>query len=339
MNKFTKMLIVAAALLPALCTAQVASQYRVTQVGGSVLNDLGQSAGISASGSLQVWDRNGVLTVSAGNVRQATLSAMNADSIVVGSAVLPEYSDFAQPLIWKNGGAAQRLDVKGTGGVALDINNHGDIVGTIRGIKSNGEGGTIGFLQHEGVNTYFDDFTPIALNEKGQILGGRSGSWDYWIWDKGELTELTNTGFPENANIQLFNSQGYAAGGYSANAALFTGKDIIPMWQGYAHAMNDSNMVVGLSEYENAMLYAGGKTYVLDHLMSDPAWSAWTLSDAFGINNNGDILVRATYEGAGYQSAMLLLSPVPEPAMGLMLLAGLALFYRRPAMRRTISSP
>jgi hypothetical protein len=216
MNKFTKMLIVAAALLPALCTAQVASQYRVTQVGGSVLNDLGQSAGISAGGSLQVWDRNGVLTASAGNVRQATLTAMNTDSIVVGSAVLPEYSDFAQPLIWKIGGTAQRLDVKGTGGVALDINNHGDIVGTIRGIKSNGEGGTIGFLQHDGVNTYFEDFTPIALNEKGQILGGRSGSWDYWIWDKGELTELTNTGFPENANIRLFNSQGYAAGGYSA---------------------------------------------------------------------------------------------------------------------------
>lgn len=330
MNKFMKMLIVAAVLLPALGSAQVATQYNVTQVGGKLLNDLGQSAGLTASGKLQVWDRNGVLTERPGSVQSGTLNGMSVDGTVVGTAVLPEYSDFEQPLIWKSGSAPQRLNVKGTGGVALDINNHGDIIGTIRGTKSNGEGGTIGFLQHDGATTYFDDFTPIALNQKGQVLGSRSGSWSYWILDQGQFTEMTNTGWPENVIIRLFNSQGYGAGINSDTASLFTGHDIVPMWHGYVSALNDSNVAVGLNEYENAMLNADGKTYVLDHLLTDPAWSAWMLDGAYDINNRGDILVHATRDdGTGYIGSVLLLSPVPEPAAGLMLLAGLALLYRR----------
>ena len=101
---------------------------------------------------------------------------------------------------------------------------------------------------------------------------------------------------------------------------------------GAASSINDSNQIVGMSTTASgayhAFLYDGTSMIDLNSLL--PAGSGWTLVNATGINNNGDIvglgLYNGTYEG-------FVLTPAPEPT-GLALLSlsaviGLSLTRRR----------
>lgn len=79
-----------------------------------------------------------------------------------------------------------------------------------------------------------------------------------------------------------------------------------------ANAINDLGQVVGDAQFSaagapRAFLFDGGQMYDLtDHLLDAPGW---TLSQAFGINNAGEIVGVARFEN---QNHAFLITPVPE---------------------------
>jgi len=93
----------------------------------------------------------------------------------------------------------------------------------------------------------------------------------------------------------------------------------------YAYGINDSGQVVGFSltpanDFYHAFLYSGGVMTDLNTLI-DPALG-WTLTEARGINDLGQIV---GYGDIGGNTRAFIMTPVPEPEIYAMLLAGLGL--------------
>lgn len=103
-----------------------------------------------------------------------------------------------------------------------------------------------------------------------------------------------------------------------------------------ALGINDAGTIVGNSvladgSTQHAFVYLGGKLLDLNGLTS--LSGGWQLTDAFDVNGAGQILGTACLGGS---CSAVVLSPVPEPATGAMLVAGLAVAAagRRRAGRR-----
>jgi probable HAF family extracellular repeat protein len=100
---------------------------------------------------------------------------------------------------------------------------------------------------------------------------------------------------------------------------------------GEAHAINAAGVVVGYSssvEYglSHAFVYADGSMIDLNSVTD--GLGAQVLMDAVGINDAGQIVANSCND-FGY-CAPVLLTPVPEPAAALLLLAGIpVLLWRR----------
>jgi probable HAF family extracellular repeat protein len=100
-----------------------------------------------------------------------------------------------------------------------------------------------------------------------------------------------------------------------------------------ASDINDHGEIVGATAiavgqpYYHAFLYINGQMKDLNSLI-DPN-SGWTLVEATGINNQGEIIGRGTNTSSGGLRQAFLLTPLPEP--GFATLAGLMLptLFRR----------
>jgi len=102
-----------------------------------------------------------------------------------------------------------------------------------------------------------------------------------------------------------------------------------------ASAINNKGQVVGESFtagglVEHAFFYSSG---VMIDLNNDiPSGSGWTLVDALGINDSGQIVGYGTNPLG--QSDAFLLTPIPEPGLlALLLLAGATILFRRGGSR------
>jgi probable HAF family extracellular repeat protein len=167
-----------------------------------------------------------------------------------------------------------------------------------------------------------------AINDQEQVVGiSRAGGDHAGVWQNGAYRELPDAGYSWAHDI---NDNGWVAGGSGSDitavyAALWKGGQLELYGPGYANAINNAGVAVGYWEgTQHAMLYSGGHTYDLNTLWDRSGWDGWSLRVTEDINDAGEIVAIASNAATFAQQAVLL-SPVPELAPALMLLAGLAL--------------
>lgn len=222
------------------------------------------------------------------------------------------------------------------------INDNGVVGGNL---YSGGES-LRGFLYHGGtvehIGTFGGDYSPLAaINNNGAATGyagfaGPVGGGYYhaYLYQNGVLQDLgtldgIGTGIDSAGND--VNDLGQVVGRSGDRAFLYSGGGMIDLgalgdYGGSATALNDDGLVVGSSYSrltpgglgEHAFLYADGAMIDLNTLVDTV--DGWELTIARDINAAGQILATACQSGS---CASVLLTPVPEPVAGLMLLAGL----------------
>jgi uncharacterized membrane protein len=329
MLKFARMLLAVLALLACAAHAQNAPTYQAFKFDGrftpQFLNDLGQVAGVGQDGRPVIWHPDGSLQPLAGSVSQLTITGFNNQGTVVGNAVIPGYS-LPQPVVWRNGGAVERLPLQGLGGYTEGVNNRGDIIGYMAGASNTGLG-QVGFIQwgDGSAPQLFDDYFPHMINDQGFVLGRRSDEYGTRSWQDGIFGESSI----DDLNIRALNNKGRMAGTHDSMHAFSAidmagQREFQDLWSGTAADINDAGSIVGETEYTlHAMLWYRERAYNLDHLWDEASYSGWTLLNAWAINENGAILANALDPLGGY--GKFLLSPVPEPQAAMLLLAGLLL--------------
>ncbi|MGW8394833.1 hypothetical protein [Pseudoduganella sp. HUAS MS19] len=317
------------ALLACSTYAQEAPTYRALRFDGTFapkfLNDAGQVAGIGQDGKAVIWSPGGSVVRLSGVINDLSITGFNSQGTVIGNGIIPGFAK-PQAVMWRNGGAMELVQSAGSGGVAAGINNRGDIVGYNYDARATGTG-SVGFIQWaDGRAPHrFDDYVPTIINDVGMVLGSRTDEFGFRSWRDGVFG---NDHTPYDFYASALNNEGRRAGyqdhGY-AHTLLVNGteRDFRQLWSRYAFDINDAGSVVGETAYERAMLLYQDRQYVLDHLWNEEQYAGWFLERAWDINASGQILVNGGNEWDQY--ATFLLSPAPEPAQGVLLLAGLAL--------------
>ncbi|WP_426343864.1 hypothetical protein ACN9MU_29870 [Pseudoduganella sp. R-32] len=226
---------------------------------------------------------------------EAILTDMNDAGQLVGSSG-------AQPMIWQSGRQPITFDAGVHGGTAVSINNKGTIVAMARAVD--GENG--------------DQEQVVGLSRAGDHAG---------VWQDGAYHDLPDAGYSWARDI---NDKGWVAGGSGsditeAHGAIWKGEVLETYGPGYATAINNAGVAFGYWEgTQHGMLFSGGQTYDLNTLWDRSGWDGWSLRYTEDINDAGEIVAIASNAATFAQQAALL-SPVPELAPVLMLLAGLLL--------------
>ena len=245
---------------------------------GNGINDSGQVAGYSqnAAGTYRAFISNGAAISDIGDLGggSAVGYAINDLGQVVGSAVTADGSN--HPFLYSNG---QMTDLGTLGSpngnawwnTATGVNNSGTVTGT----SYDANGNFFGF---------------VWKNGKMNKLGTLGGPWSqgYAINNKGRVTGLAYT------KAGLAHAFITAANGKLMDLGLFAGK-YSTTW---GFGINDSAVVVGKSTFGgtyHAFVYSGGKIKDLNQLI--PAKSGWTLIEADGINNAGQITGTGMHNG------------------------------------------
>jgi probable HAF family extracellular repeat protein len=242
----------------------------------------------------------------------------------------------------------------------IAINDHGAVGGNI---YAGGEH-LQAFLYHDGVvehlGTFGGDYSPLtALNNNGAATGYAAYPgpmpdhyFHAYIYQNGTLQDI---GTLDGIDAEIdsagndINDLGQVAGWSGNRPFLYSGGSMLDLgalgaYGGYANALNENAVVVGHSASsltpggtgEHGFLWENGAMVDLNTLLANPG--NWEITNARDINEAGQILGTACLSGS---CASVLLTPVPEPATGLMLLAGLgaaAVRGRRRWLRTTRAS-
>ena len=310
---------------------------------GTRLNDLGQVVG-AAGGIAALYSAGTVTTVApapsdgAGINNQGDvtgfLTPYNAAFTNIGGTFVDISGIVAGPNIESFG---------------IAINDQGAVGGNI---YVGGEH-TRGFIYQNGVvdeiGTFGGDYSPLtALNNHGAATGyaafaGPAGGYFHaYIYQDGTLQDLgTLSGSAPGVNSfgSDINDLGQVAGWSGSRPVLYSAGTMIDLsspetYAGAAQALNDAGVVVGYAVFSpapgepdwHAFVYDGAALVDLNTLVDAPA--GWQLTTAMDINDAGQILGTACQAGS---CASVLLTPVPEPAAGFLLLAGLGVLAARGA--------
>lgn len=259
--------------------------------------------------------------------------AVNDSGVVAGYCGIHPVGG-VRAVIWNENGM---VDLGLGDSWAYGINNAGEVVGRT---------GHFGFAWRPGlgVTTLAYGTTARDINNAG-MMAGEQDSGDgvnravVWNSDAG-MTDIGGLpGSHENA-ARAINNAGQVVGW----STFPTGPD--PWSRGFvwseaagfteipaladalrveAYDINDAGVVVGSLEYSarhDAFIYTPDSGTVDLNSLLDSASQDWTLSEAYGINNLGQI-VGYGFDETGLQHAFLL-TPVPEPSSILALLCGLS---------------
>lgn len=347
------------AIVVALAFASLASaQYTVTDLGvfsggnesyAYDVNESGEVVGFSMSSDGArgfIWDSvNGMQNLGAlRNDPSSFALGINDSSLVAGfsgSGVMRTGFDWAQPTGLHDLGTYGSDDIS----LGMDINNSGRVVGV-----SGFDGGVKRAFLYD-PSTGMSDLGSLAgastfalgVNSGSQVVGHTTSSIPLaWIWD-GSMSALGNLAGGDSSIANAINDSGTAVG-WSTDS---TGASHAVVWQtggafpqavdgalanwigSEAHDINTQGQIVGFGEEnfaEQAFFYdptTGAQS--LSDLFGQSA-SDWSFTRAQGINDSGQIV------GYGYIDGEVhgfIASPVPEPASGLVFLAGAALFRLR----------
>lgn len=289
----------------------------------------GVATGINNSGQVvEEWGSEGLL-YSNGNVTNMGLfspTGINNLGVVVGNG----------GHTYSNGQLTQILPGTGLHG----INDSGDIVGV------NVNGGNYAFLYSGGVMTDLGTLPgggqsyASSINNSGEIAGAAissSGQYHAFSWFSGVMTDLGTLGGVNSTAAQI-NSSGQIVGrstvasnathAFLFSAGIMTDLGILPGGANYseANAINDLGEIVGdgfTQTADDAFVYYNGKMIDLNTLL--PPNSGWSLTQAYGINNAGQI-VGWGVDPAGNSEAFLLNTTLePEPSSISLIAIGVAL--------------
>jgi probable HAF family extracellular repeat protein len=243
---------------------------------------------------------------------QSWAYAINNAGVIAGAyTTLVDYSELSQGFIY-DGSTIKQLGMSGY--------SYGDTVA--RGINDSGEavGWTLGVIPGQfGDHAFLYDGTSIKL--LGDL--GTGASKAYAINDAGQVTGYSTDSMDGSAEAFFYAGTTMTGLGFLDQTYRFS--------RGYA--INSAGDVVGTSSStkymnEDAFIYENGVMEDLNDLV--PADSGIHLSEAWGINDAGQIIAN-NIDRAGNETAYLLTPiPAPEPTGGslLTLAAAAALLYR-----------
>jgi len=213
---------------------------------------------------------------------------------------------------------------------AYDINDSGQTVGWS---WVDGYSLTRAFLYSGGVMSDLgagDDSFAYGINNSGQVVGKSRGN--AFLYSDGTFSNLSLGG--EDSWAQAINNRGQVTGSSQIapgegtyHAFLYGDGTMLDLgtlggsFGSHGYGLNEKGQVVGFSFSEgnadyHAFLYSDGK-------MIDVNPSGWYASIATGINDRGQIVGYGISPSGYYRS--FLLTPVPEPASLVLLLALLTL--------------
>ncbi len=317
--------------------------YSFTDLGtgrfASAINNAGQVAGygFTSDGALHAMVWNGASVTDLGTLGGSFSMAngINDAGQIVGESLTADGSSHAT--LW-NGTTTTDLGASGTMSSARAINNAGQVVGQ----AGNGpnvtvwNGTTPTDLRTSGVGGSFAG----AINDAGQVVGSyrQFNTVTYQsatIWNGTTPTQLGHLpGFESNPGLgdssaNDINNAGQVVG--ATRAPHGSTGDLRPVrWdgitpidlgtlgglEGSAFAINDQGQIVGRSL---------GSIIDLNSFLDASAIAAgWILTGAADINAGGWIVGDATNIFTG-ESHAYVLSPVPEPAIYALMLAGLGM--------------
>lgn len=230
--------------------------------------------------------------------------AVNAGGQVVGDST--DASGNTRAFLYSGGTLTDIGTLGGTDARARGINDAGMVVGGSQPSPGFPDDGAHAFLYHDGtmedLGTLGGGFSwAEAVNNAGQVAGysliGDAAVWHPFLYSGGVMHDLGSFG-----------------GDF-----------------GEAHAINAAGMVVGYSSFvgggfSHAFIYADGSLVDLNTVTE--GLGIQVLMDAVGINDAGQIVANSCDQFG--DCAPVLLTPVPEPAAALLLLAGIpVLLWRR----------
>jgi probable HAF family extracellular repeat protein len=339
--------------LPVL--VQAGSIYNVTNLGnlqGSSGTALAIAGGtivgyaIDAQSNQVAAYANGSTLMPLGFSGQA--NAINSSGEIVGN-------DGNQGFTWQSGVTTQLGSLGGGASAATGVNSSGEVVGG----ASNASGQTFAVIFNNGqiqsLGTLGGNFsTAYGVNNAGQIAGTSqtpSGAMSAFFWSGKTMQNLetlggySSYGAAIDASGQVVGSA-QTASGY-LHAFLWTAGSMQDLGtlggsNSFALGVNDNGSVVGYSLTQgnaasHAFLYTNGVMTDLNSLL--PIGSGWTITEAYGIDNSGNIVGAGVFNGVQYAVELIdppsggpsgatqqnLQSPLatPEPLTALLMGSGL----------------
>lgn len=291
------------------------------------INNNGTVVGTSADafGNMQgfVWNGGSLLALPGiPNSMQQYAVAINNSGTVVGSGA---GANGQVPLRWQNG----TVSLIGSGeGNAMAINDDGAIAGTLNGQAFRTVNGQVESLGSLNGGTWASAY---GINASGTVAGygnTATGAMRGFVWRNGQTEQIGTFGGSSSYAMGINNAGqvvGHAtnAQGYS-QAFLYrdgwlTGLGTLGGSASYGYGVNRFGVAVGYSWLSGdtglaAFVYSDGKMFNLNDLVASNV--GWQITEAYGINDLGQIVGTGTFNGQ--QMAVLLnpLAPAP-PVSGL----------------------
>lgn len=213
--------------------------------------------------------------------------SINSHDQLVGLHRSP--SEQAQPFLWSGGKLTQIAPVGGRSACAVQINDGGQIVGTLDPYNSViGDKKPFAFLWQNGHLTRLDTstFKPSAgtgINSHGDVIGqAEFGSHHEsgFLWHQGKVTEvLPSSG--STSYVWAINDAGQIPGSCGTDAVVWLNGPRNPtaIGTGGARAINNRGQVVG-SGGSHAFVWQNGRLTTLENLSKDGYGVAFGISDA-----------------------------------------------------------
>ena len=323
-------------------------KYRVDFIGEAnntstlfmALNDLGEVAGqhrfhgLSGDASAYLYREGRLLEIDPPGAGHAAGLGINNRSEVVGwYSPPPDFRTFA--FLYRDGrisGLANDLgsvDIRGRA-----INNQGHATGSVDGQAFFYDGRTSRYLNFGDIRFII----PNDINEHDAIVGYLENSNEAFLYQEGRVTVLPSLGGDYGIAHAINNAGQIVGASTTQSGAAFpvlyqNGKAMnlgaLPGGEGgEAWDINDEGWIVGNSFGSfghSGFLYRDGEMHDLNGLLRGDLGQRVHVFDARGINAAGQILVEGQWLGGRSGSQPMLLTPVPEPAMYLMLCVGLGL--------------
>lgn len=313
---------------------RAASLYTIQHIPG-----LSNNFTVSMNDSAQIvsgrWLWHGGTLVDLGSLGGTSNPPTYAEDInnsgqVVGRSLIP--GNQMRAFVWQNGTMTALPTLGGEVGFATAINNRGEIAGysdRTPGVSLQSLRATFWTTSHAAVDVGVvgsdNNSTAQAINNLGHVAGISTANGEVshaFIWNGS-----TRTTFIQNGNgatvVRDLNDSGIVVGHHNSHAYSWQSGPIVDLGtlsggtSSTANAINSAGQIVGSSfngSVLSAFLYENSQMLDLRAQVNNPgSWSL--LSEAWDINNSGQIVGFGTFNGSSNQ--VFLLTPIPEPAPAL----------------------